>query len=93
MANDTGEERIKACLRACEGVSTEFLAQEPSEANARLQGAREKAKDVLLAKALAALELLEGCNWLDHDPCEIDDLGTAKDMASAVLGELRRANI
>lgn len=93
MAKDTGEDRIKACLKACEGVPTEFLTQESNEANARLRGEREKAKDALLAKALKALELLEECSWLDHDPCENEDLGKAKDLASAALGELRRANI
>lgn len=35
-------ERVNACLKACEGVSTDWLKECPDEANIRLRGERER---------------------------------------------------
>jgi hypothetical protein len=35
-------DRVQACLKACEGVPTEWLKDQPDEANIRLRGERER---------------------------------------------------
>lgn len=42
--------------------------------------------------AVAALiesdQLLDGCNWFDEDPCDIDDLAAAKRLKLAALARV-----